>query len=160
MSEEVEYVKVGDLTPYLGKVYVKAKVVELEEPREVSGGEHRVCEALVGDESGCIYLTLWDDSIDEFKVGDTVHVENGYVSVFKESMRLTGGKFGTVTKIDEELSEEVNTDNNLSDKQVEERRRSSYRSYGGGFGREYRSNRFSGNRRSRGEWKSGYKRRR
>ncbi len=166
-EEEVEYVKVGDLKPYLGKVYLKAKVVEMEEPREVSGGEHRVCEALIGDESGCIYLTLWDDSIDEFEVGNTAHIENGYVSVFKESMRLTAGKFGTVTKIDEEFSEEVNTDNNLSDKQVEQRRRRSYdrgygggRSYGGGFGGGYRSNRSGGGRSRRGDWKGGYKKRR
>jgi len=163
---EVEYVKIGDLKPYTGKVYVKAKVVEMQEPREVSGGEHRVCEALIGDDSGCIYLTLWDESIDEFEVDNIVHVENGYVSVFKESMRLTAGKYGTVAKIDEEFSEDVNTDNNLSNRQVEQRRRRSYdRGSGGGFGGGYRSNRYGGGRRSggrsrRGEWKGGYKRRR
>ena len=160
-DEEIEYIKVSELKPYLGKVYVKAKVVEMEETREVSGGEHRVCEALVGDDGGCIYMTLWDDSIDQFEVGNTIHVENGYVSVFKESMRLTAGKYGTVTKIDEEFPEEVNTDNNLSNRQVEQRRRRSYdrRGYGGGFGGGYRSNR-SGGRPRRGEWKGGYKRRR
>ncbi len=151
--------KVGDLKPYLGKVYLKAKIVEMEEPREVSGGEHRIAEALIGDESGCIYLSLWDDSIDQFGIGDTVHVENGYVSVFRESMRLTAGKFGTVTKIEEEISE-TNTDNNLSDQQVEQRPRRSYRNYGDRDSGGYRQRRYSGNRGRRGDWKTGYKRRR
>lgn len=159
MSEEVEYVKVGDLKPYLGKIYLKAKVVEMGEPREVSGGEHRIAEALVGDESGCIYLSLWDDSIDQFAIGDTVHVENGYVSVFRESMRLTAGKFGTVTKIEEEISE-TNTDNNLSDQEVEQRPRRSYRGYGDRDSGGYRQRRYSGSRGRRGDWKTGYKRRR
>lgn len=161
-DEEVEYLKVGDLKPYLGKIYLKAKIVEMQEPREVSGGEHRISEALIGDESGCIYLSLWDDNIDAFEVGDTVHVENGYVSVFRESMRLTAGKYGTVTKIDEEIPE-TNTDNNLSDQQVEQRRRRSYSSYGGGYDRGdrgYRPRRYGGDRGRRGDWKTGYKRRR
>jgi len=159
LSEEVEYVKVGDLKPYLGKVYLKAKIVEMEDPREVSGGEHRISEALVGDESGCIYLTLWDDNIDQFEVGSTVHVENGYVSVFKESMRLTAGKYGTVSKIDEEISE-VNADNNLSDQRVEQRQRRRYGGYTTGFGGGYKPRRYSGDRGRRGDWKTGYKRRR
>lgn len=159
MSEEVEYVKVGDLKPYLGKIYLKAKVVEIAEPREVSGGEHRIAEALVGDESGCVYLSLWDDSIDQFETGDTVHVENGYVSVFRESMRLTAGKFGTVTKIEEEISE-TNTDNNISDQQVEQRPRRSSRGYGDRGGGGYGQRRYSSNRGRRGDWKTGYKRRR
>ncbi len=158
-DEEVEYLKVGDLKPYLGKIYLKAKIVEMQEPREVSGGEHRISEALIGDESGCIYLSLWDDNIDVFEVGDTVHMENGYVSVFRESMRLTAGKYGTVTKIDEEIPE-TNTDNNLSDQQVEQRRRRSYSGYGGGYDRGYRPRRYGGDRGRRGDWKTGYKRKR
>ncbi len=145
LSDEVEYVKVSDLKPYLGKIYLKAKVVEIGETREVSGGERRIADALVGDESGCILLSLWDDSIDQFETGNTVHVENGYVSVFRESMRLTSGKFGTVTKIEEEISE-TNTDNNLSDKQVEQRPRRSSRGFGDRGGGGYQQRRYSGNR--------------
>jgi len=159
MSEEVEYVKVGDLKPYLGKVYLKAKIVEMREPREVARGEHRVSDVLVGDESGCIYLTLWDNSIDEFEVGNTVHVENGYVSVFNESMRLTAGKYGTITKIDEEISE-VNTESNLSDRRVEQITRRPYVSYDDRSDRGYRSRRYGRGRREKRDWQTGYRKRR
>ena len=54
----------GDLTTYSRRVNLVARVVELAEPREVSsssdGGLHRVAEALVGDETGVVLLTLWD----------------------------------------------------------------------------------------------------
>ncbi len=159
LAEEVEYVKVGDLKPYLGKVYLKAKIVEIGEPREVSGGEHRISEALIGDETGCIYLSLWDDNIEQFKMGDAVHVENGYVSVFKESMRLTAGKYGTITKTEEELPE-ASTDNNLSNQRVEQRPRRSFGSFGERFGGDYRPRGYGGDRGRRGDWKSGYKKRR
>ena len=164
MTEEVKYVKVSDLKPYLEKVYLKAKIVEMGEIREVSRGERRVADALVGDDTGCIYLTLWDESIEEFKAGDGLHVENGYVSVFRGSMRLGAGRFGTVTKIDEELPE-VNASNNISNQEVEERPRRSYGGFGGGggggggFGGGYRPRGYSDDRGRRGDWKSGYKRR-
>ena len=151
LSRGFEYVKVGDLKPYLEKIHLKVKIVEMGKTREVSGGQHRVSEALVGDESGCIYLSLWDDSIDGFEVGDTVHVENGQVPVYRESMRLSAGRYGTVSKIDEEFSDEVNTDNNLSDRRVEQRQRRP-RSSLSGLGRGAQSPRSNGDHRRRRYW--------
>ncbi len=151
LPEKNEYVKVHDLKPYLGRVYLKGKIVELGTPREVSRGEHRVSDNLVGDESGCIYMTLWDDDINQFEVGNTVHVENGYVSVYRNSMRLTAGKRGTVTKIDEEITE-VNADNNLSDQQVKQRQQRPYGNTGDRFGGGNQPNRYDRNNRKGKYW--------
>ena len=159
LSEDAEYVQVGDLKPYLGEVYVRAKIVEMGQVRLVSGGTHRVSETLVGDESGCRYLNLWDDRIDEFEEGDTVHVENGYVSVYRESMRLTPWKIWHSHQ-DRRRDPEVNTDNNLSDQRVERRQRRFFDSHSRGFSRGYEPCRYSGHRGRRGDWKTGYKRRR
>ena len=122
LVEEVEYLQVGDLKPFLGNISLKVKIIELPPPREVAGGRHKVSEALVGDESGCIYLTLWDDHTLKFEKGNTIQLEKGYVSVHRQSMRLTNGKYGTITKIDEEIPE-ANTDNNLSDQLVKQKMR-------------------------------------
>ena len=122
MLEEVEYLLVDDLKPFLGNISLKVKIIELPVPREIAGGRHKISEALVGDESGCIYLTLWDDHTSKFEKGNTVNLEKGYVSVHRQSMRLTAGKYGTVTKIEDEISE-VNTENNLSDQLVKEKAR-------------------------------------
>jgi len=130
-------VKVSELGPYSKQVNTTVKVVQKGEARETvsrqDGTTHRVLDALVGDESGAIYMTLWDDNIDKVNEGETLSVKNGYVRPFKGSMRLNIGRYGTLEPAGTPLGD-VNTQNNLSDKLVEEER--PYRSYGGG-GRGY-----------------------
>lgn len=136
MSEE--YVKIESLQPYAKGVNVKAKIVNVGEVRVVSQGERRVADALVGDETGSILMTLWDDEIEGYSDGDVVEIKNGYVSVFRGSMRLSAGRYGTMAKIEEDM-DEVNTENNLSDREVEERPRFRRREYdrGRSFRRDY-----------------------
>jgi len=129
-------VKVSDLQPYSKQVNTTVKIVQKGEARETvsrqDGTTHRVLDALVGDETGAIYMTLWDDNIDKVNEGDSVIVKNGYVRPFKGSMRLNIGRYGSLEPAEAALGD-VNTQNNLSDKVVEER---PYRSYGGGgYGR-------------------------
>ena len=127
-------VKVSDLQPYSKQVNTTVKVVQKGEARETvsrqDGTTHRVLDALVGDETGAIYMTLWDENIDKVNEGDSVMVKNGYVRPFKGSMRLNIGRYGSLEPAETALGD-VNTQNNLSDKVVEER---PYRSYGGGGG--------------------------
>jgi replication factor A1 len=120
-------VKVGELTPASRAVNVKAKVVSKSEVRNIAtgrdGAPHRVCDALVGDETGCVYLTLWDDNIEKVNEGQTINIGNGYVSLFKGSMRLNVGRYGTLEVAKEALKGEINTENNLSSKAYEQPRR-------------------------------------
>ena len=125
-------VKVSDLQAYSKQVNTTVKIVQKGEARETvsrqDGTTHRVLDALVGDETGAIYMTLWDENIDKVNEGDSVMVKNGYVRPFKGSMRLNIGRYGSLEPAEAALGE-VNTQNNLSDKVVEER---PYRPYGGG----------------------------
>ncbi|MCW4045303.1 MAG: OB-fold nucleic acid binding domain-containing protein [Candidatus Bathyarchaeota archaeon] len=130
--------KVGELTPASRAVNVTAKVVSKSEIREIplgrDGSAHRVCDALVGDETGSIYLTLWDDNIEKVNENDTIRVENGYVTLFKGNMRLNIGKYGKLELAASPLECGVNTENNVSSKTYEQERRP-FRSRGrGGFG--------------------------
>ncbi len=126
-------VKVSDLQPYSKQVNTTVKIVQKGEARETvsrqDGTTHRVLDALVGDETGAIYMTLWDENIDKVNEGDSVMVKNGYVRPFKGSMRLNIGRYGSLEPAEAALGD-VNTQNNLSDKVVEEER--PYRPYGGG----------------------------
>ena len=65
--------QVGELRPYAKKVEVIVKVLDKNEAREVhsklDNRNHSVTEALVGDSSGTILLTLWDDAIDKLVTG-------------------------------------------------------------------------------------------
>ncbi len=117
-----ERVKVGDLKPGLRRVNLIAKIVNVGEPRTVTFrkdlSEHRVADALVGDETGSVLLTLWDDSIDKFSAGNVIEVKNGYTSLFRGSLRLNIGFYGSAESVEEEIGE-VNEGNNLSAKSYE-----------------------------------------
>jgi replication factor A1 len=137
-KEPVE-AKVGDLTPQSKAVNVTAKVVSKTEIREIpmgrDGSPHKVSDALVGDETGVVYLTLWDDNIEKVNDGDTVRIENGYVTLFKGNIRLNIGKYGKLEPAQAPLEAEVNTENNVSSKTYEQERRPFRgRSGGRGFG--------------------------
>ena len=129
--------KVGELTPASRAVNVTAKVVSKSEIREIpmgrDGSPHKVCDALVGDSTGSVYLTLWDDNIEKVNENDTLRVENGYVTLFKGNMRLNIGKYGKLEPAAQPLEGEVNTENNVSNKTYEQERRP-YRGGRGGYG--------------------------
>ncbi len=138
-------VKIGSLTPRSRGVNLVAKIVEKPEPRVVSSqydqSEHRLTEALIADETGAITLVLWDDNIDLVNEGDSIKVVNGFIKLFRGKMQLNLGKFGKIEPSEEPVTE-VNTENNLSQKETygsEDRPR------GGGF----RSRGFQGRRRFR-----------
>ena len=126
--------KIGELTPNSKAVNVTAKVVSKGEVRSVTGGRdyttHRVLDALVGDETGCVYLNLWDDNIEKANEGETLDIKNGYINLFKGNMRLNIGRYGSFEIVKESQIKEVNTENNLSSKQYEQERR--FDRYGGG----------------------------
>jgi len=131
--------KVKDLTPRSDKVNVLVKVTGVGGPKEISsrfGGEtRRVAEARVGDETGTILLSLWQDQIGSVKEGDVLSVENGYVSLVRGHMHLNVGKYGKMTKSDKEIPN-VNTEIDVS---AAEQERGGFRPrYGGGFRGGYR----------------------
>ena len=138
--EEETQMKIGDLKSYSRKVYTVAKVISIGEPREVTSRKdnttHNVCEALVADDTGSVYLTLWDDSIDAVEEEMVLKLDNAYVNVFRGSMRLNLGKYGSYKVLDETPFDEVELENNVSDQQVEYQRRPYNR--GGDRGRSNR----------------------
>ena len=129
--------KVSELSPSSRAVNVLAKVVSKSEVRNITAGRdgepHKVSDALVGDETGCVYLTLWDDNIEKVKEGDTVNVKNGYINLFRGNMRLNVGRYGTLEAAEQPLAGEVNTENNVSNQVYEQPRRP----FRGGGGRGY-----------------------
>ena len=137
--------EVGNLNPGSRSLNLTVKVISKNPIREVvsrrDGTSHRVTEALVADETGSILLTLWDDTIESITDGDVVVVNNGYIRLFRGSMRLNIGRFGSLEASEEDI-ENVNTENNMSEKQYEQERRYSgsrqgYQSGGYGGRRNY-----------------------
>ena len=113
--------KIAELRPYQKKVTLLVKVAEKMEPREVTSrldnSNHKVAEALVADDSGSILLTLWDDTIDSLEEGKNYELENAYTSLFKSSLRINLGRYGSLKESKEKI--EANTENNISEKEMQ-----------------------------------------
>jgi len=83
------------------RVDIEARVVEKGNTREVQSRykdeTYKVASAVVGDDSGNIKLTLWNEQINQVQVGDKIRIENGYVTSFKGEIQLNVGKYGKLT---------------------------------------------------------------
>lgn len=138
--------KVDELTPRHKKVDVRVRVLSVGDRKTIDskfGGSKDLAEAVVGDETGTVIMTLWEDQIDRIEPDSVVAVENGYVSLVRGHMRLNVGKYGSFQESEEEISE-VNDSVNVSDREYESDRRGSR---GGGGGRPRGAGRQNRNRR-------------
>ena len=90
--------EIKDIKPNQGNVDVVCQVVSKDSPRsfEKFGKSGRVCNAKIKDGSGQITLTLWNDDVDKVKVGDKIHLQNGWCSEYKGERQLSSGKFGKI----------------------------------------------------------------
>lgn len=85
------------------RVDAEGEVADISDTRTVNlraGGQARVADATLRDESGSIKLTLWDDQIDAVKAGSHVRIENGYTNSFRGEVRLNVGRFGRLHVLD------------------------------------------------------------
>ena len=127
---EEPQMKIGDLKSFSRKVYTVAKVISKGESREVTSrndnSTHEVCEVLIADDTGSVYLTLWDDNIHEINEDMIIKLDNAYVNVFRGSMGLNLGKYGNYSILDEAPFDEVDLENNVSAQQVEYTQRRPY----------------------------------
>lgn len=141
-DNEVDMVKIGDLTQYSRKVYTVAKVISKTEEREVTSrsdmSTHKVAEALIADETGSIYLTLWDDVLDQVEDDQILNIKDAYVNLFRGSMRLNLGRYGSYELLEEAPFDDVDLDNNLSSKVFERQPRGYDRGRSRGYGQSSR----------------------
>ena len=130
-------VKIGDLTPRSKDFNVKAKVLSIAPVKEVPGkfGDNkRVAEATIGDDTGNVVFSLWNEQIGQINEGESVLIENGYVTLVRGHIRLNVGKFGKMQRIDEEVAADPANKNVSDQEHAQERRSFGGGGYGGGRG--------------------------
>lgn len=90
--------KVNELEPGKKKVDIIVKIVEIGDIRNVfvktDQKTHEVVDVTVGDETGIISMSVWDEMVHQIKQKDIIRIANGYVSEFGGVMKLNVGKFG------------------------------------------------------------------
>lgn len=122
---EGQVVKVEELKPNTKNIILTAKVVELNEVRTVfnrkHNTEHTVMDILIGDDSGVVLFSAWNEDIEKYEIGKTFIFENAKTILFRRNIRLSLGKYGTSN--DHEDIDEVNSENNVSEQEHETFRR-------------------------------------
>jgi len=87
-------------------VTIRVRVLQKDKTRIVKTKdeiEHKVADVQVGDITGIVAMTLWDDAIDKVSEGDIIDITNGYVNRFKGRLRLNIGKYGVLSKIEDDV---------------------------------------------------------
>ncbi|WP_435185056.1 single-stranded DNA binding protein [Halobellus sp. EA9] len=101
--------RVEDLALGLSDVNLKGRVLSTDSVRTFDrddGSEGRVSNLTLGDPTGRIRVTLWDEKADlatEFGPGESVEVVDGYVRERDGTLELHVGNRGAVEALDEEI---------------------------------------------------------
>ncbi|MFC4448727.1 single-stranded DNA binding protein [Halorussus aquaticus] len=101
--------RVEDLSLGLSDVNLRGKVLDTDEVRTFDrddGSEGKVANLKLGDSTGRIRVTLWDERTDraeELDPGVSVEVVDGYVRERDGSLELHVGNRGAVEEIDEDV---------------------------------------------------------
>jgi replication factor A1 len=86
-------------------VMIRVRVIAKDSIRNVTTKtdekEHQVVDLRVGDRTGMITLTLWDEKVLSVNEGDLVDITDGYVNKFKGQLRLNIGRYGIIEKADD-----------------------------------------------------------
>jgi replication factor A1 len=76
-----------------------AEIVEIGDSRQFSkfGKAGRVSTAKIKDKTGEVKLSLWNEQIDQVKVGSKIRILNGWATEWKGEIQVSTGNRGTMT---------------------------------------------------------------
>ena len=95
--------KIIDLKPNQENVSVKARVLEAYPSKTINTkkGVRTISNAVIGDETGRVEVTLWGSKAGSLNVGDAVEIIGAWTTVFKGKIQLNIGKSTTINKIED-----------------------------------------------------------
>ena len=102
-----EKIKVMDLKPGMNNLDVVVRVIESEEPKVINtrSGQRTISEAMVGDETGRVKLTLWGKAAGVVKEGQVVEIKGAWTTAYRGNVQLNIGGKGNIGESSEELPE-------------------------------------------------------
>ena len=100
--------KITDIKDGMGDINISGRVLDIWDVRTFArkdGSEGRVCNIQMGDDSGKIRVTLWDDKSDftkELNVDDSIEIINGYAreNNFSKQVEIQVGNHSVIKKTD------------------------------------------------------------
>lgn len=79
----------------------EAEITEKTPVREFQkfGKQGKVCNVVIKDDSGTVQLTLWNEDVDKYDVGDKVKMTDCFVGEWQGEKQVTTGRNGKVEKL-------------------------------------------------------------
>lgn len=104
MDSTYRPLKVEELKEGMGNVTIEGGILEkslarLVRSRRSYGKILSVANASLGDDTGRLALTLWNNQIKIVSVGDQIRIENGYVGSYRGINQISTGKAGRIIHI-------------------------------------------------------------
>lgn len=98
---EERSVKVSDLRDGMDGVSVRVRVLEVSGEKVVNTrrGPRTISEAVVGDETGRVKLTLWGRHAGSLREGEAVEIRGGWTSSYRGEVQLNVGARGEIERI-------------------------------------------------------------
>ena len=98
-----EKLKVMDLKPEMNNINLVVRVLQAGEPKVITtrSGQRTISEALVGDETGRVKLTLWGRAAGSVREGDAVEIRGAWTTAFQGRVQLNIGGAGNIKVLEE-----------------------------------------------------------
>ncbi|MEM1873882.1 MAG: OB-fold nucleic acid binding domain-containing protein [Acidilobaceae archaeon] len=95
--------KICDLKEGLEGVTLRVRVLEVWEKKvvETRRGLRTLSEAVVGDETGRVKLTLWGRLAGSLRKGEVVEITNCWITSYRGELQVNAGSSSSVKKLEE-----------------------------------------------------------
>jgi replication factor A1 len=107
--------KISDLHPESRAFNLRVRVHHVNDPVRIPGRDGRpdvnLVEAVVGDDTGRVILSLWGEDASIAEPGDGLHVEDAFVKLVRGSIRVSTGRRGRITPLPEAPDADANAFN-------------------------------------------------
>ncbi|WP_370574842.1 OB-fold nucleic acid binding domain-containing protein [Methanomethylovorans sp.] len=108
--------KISDIKDGMGSINVVGRLLDISDVRTFNkkdGSKGSVSNITIGDDTGKIRITLWDDKTDkmtELRLGDAVEVINGYAreNNFNQQVEIQVGNHGIIKKTETSVKYQEN----------------------------------------------------
>ena len=97
-------VKVIELREGMDGVNVRVRVLEAGEAKviETKSGPRTISEAIVGDDSGRVKLTLWGRLAGSIKKGEAIEIRGAWTTTYRGQVQLNVGTKGSIIRLKDE----------------------------------------------------------
>ncbi|MCE4602218.1 MAG: OB-fold nucleic acid binding domain-containing protein [Desulfurococcales archaeon] len=96
--------KISSLKEGMDNVSVKGRVISTEDPKVIQTrkGPRRISEAVIGDDTGRVKVTLWGKHAGTLEEGEAVEIRGAWTTSYRGEVQLNVGYKGEIERIGED----------------------------------------------------------